>query len=86
MTMMYVMHHGFRRDLAAFAAVRGERDAAFDLLEQTFAHDPASAKGVVQNALLAPLHADARWLPFLRKIGADPDTLGKIRFALPLPP
>jgi hypothetical protein len=37
------------------------------------------------EALLDPLHADPRWLPFLRKIGFAPEQLAKIEFKVTLP-
>ena len=50
-------------------AYRGEVDKAFEWLETAFTQrDP----GVVHSAVdgfLRPLHGDARWQPFLRRIG-----------------
>jgi tetratricopeptide (TPR) repeat protein len=50
-------------------AYRGEVDKAFEWLETAYAQrDP----GVVHTAVdefLRPLHADPRWLPFLRRLG-----------------
>ncbi len=31
------------------------------------------------------IHADPRWLPFLRKIGRSPEQLAKIEFKVSLP-
>ena len=35
--------------------------------------------------LLEKVHLDARWLPFLRKIGKAPEQLAKIEFKVTLP-
>jgi len=35
--------------------------------------------------LLANVHADPRWLPFLRKIGKAPEQLAAIKFDVKLP-
>jgi len=55
--------------IAEAYAYRGEVDKAFAWLETAFAQrDP----GVVHTAVdefLRPLHADPRWLPFLRRLG-----------------
>ena len=55
--------------IAEAFAYRGEVDKAFEWLETAYAQrDP----GVVYSAvdgLLRPLHADPRWLPFLRRLG-----------------
>ena len=35
--------------------------------------------------LFDKIHGDARWLPFLRKIGKAPEQLAKIEFKVTLP-
>ena len=72
-------------DAAAIAAFRGDADTAFAYLEKTFESNPTSAKGLVQNAYVMRLQKDPRWLPLLRKMGVDPETLRKIRFTVTLP-
>ena len=72
-------------DAAAIAAFRGDADTAFAYLEKTFESNPTSAKGLVQNAYIMRLQKDPRWLPLLRRMGVDPETLGKIRFTVTLP-
>jgi tetratricopeptide (TPR) repeat protein len=72
-------------EVATVAAFRGDADTAFAYLEKTFAANPTSAKGLVQNAYLQRLDKDPRWLPLLRRMGVDPETLGKIRFTMTLP-
>ena len=48
------------------------------------AGDPGLGDIVTEN-LFDKIHADPRWLPFLRKIGKDPETLAKIEFNVTLP-
>ena len=45
---------------------------------------PASPSIVTEN-LFDKIHADPRWLPFLRKIGKAPEQLAKIEFKVTLP-
>ena len=40
---------------------------------------------IVTENLFDSIHADPRWLPFLRKVGKDPETLAKIEFKVTLP-
>ena len=47
--------------------------------------DPGLAEIVTEN-LFDKIHADPRWLPFLRKIGKAPEQLAKIEFKVTLPP
>jgi tetratricopeptide (TPR) repeat protein len=72
-------------EVATVAAFSGDADTAFAYLGKTFDESPTSAKGLVQNAYLQRLRDDPRWLPFLRRMGVDPETLGKIRFRMTLP-
>ena len=56
----------------------------------TEAHHATAAPGVYRcvgcgQPLFAPLHDDPRWLPFLRKIGRDPEQLAAIPFDVRLP-
>jgi hypothetical protein len=41
---------------------------------------------IVAQRLFGPIHSDARWLPFLRKIGKAPEQLAQIKFKVTLPP
>jgi hypothetical protein len=40
----------------------------------------------VAENLFDKIHADPRWLPFLRKVGKAPEQLAKIEFQVTLPP
>ena len=46
--------------------------------------DPGLSEIVTDN-LFDKIHADPRWLPFLRKIGKAPEQLTKIEFKVTLP-
>jgi hypothetical protein len=39
----------------------------------------------LNDPLLASLHDDPRWLPFLRKVGVAPEQVAAIRFDVKLP-
>jgi hypothetical protein len=40
---------------------------------------------IVTENLFDKIHADPRWLPFLRKLGKAPEQLAKIEFKVPQP-
>jgi len=72
-------------NIAYVLAFRGETDRAFEWLEKAVAvKDPGLAEIVVEP-LLANLHSDPRWLPFLRKIGKAPEQLAAIKFDVKVP-
>ena len=71
--------------IAVVYAYRGQADAAFEWLDKAAAvHDPQLST-ILAERLLDPLHGDARWLPYLRKIGYAPEQLAKIEFKVTLP-
>jgi tetratricopeptide (TPR) repeat protein len=63
---------------------RGEMDRAFELLEQADVRS-LSAQMMARHAVLAPLHSDPRWLPFLQRTGMAPEQLAAIRFDVKVP-
>ena len=66
-------------------AYTGDVDRAFEWLAKAeSAHDVNLAVIAVDN-LITRLHADPRWLPFLRKLGRAPEQLAAIRFDVPVP-
>ena len=72
-------------NIAYVLAYRGEADRAFEWLDKAVAqHDPG-VSSVTIEPLLANLHQDPRWLPFLRKIGKAPEQLAAIKFDVKLP-
>jgi tetratricopeptide (TPR) repeat protein len=72
-------------NIAYVYAFCGDADKAFEWLDKAVAYqDPALAEIVTEN-LFDKIHADPRWLPFLRKIGKAPEQLAKIEFKVTLP-
>ena len=72
-------------DIAYVLAYRGEVDRSFEWLDTAQAqHDPGLPEIMVEP-LFENLFQDPRWLPLLRKLGKDPETLGKVAFEVALP-
>ena len=72
-------------NIAYVYAFRGEADKAFEWLDKAVEYgDPGLGEIVTEN-LFDKIHADPRWLPFLRKIGKAPEQLAKIEFKVTLP-
>jgi TolB-like protein/lipoprotein NlpI len=71
--------------IAYALAYMGDADAAFEWLDKAVvAHDVNLAVISIDN-LIAGLHQDPRWLPFLRKLGRAPEQLAAIKFDVKLP-
>ena len=64
---------------------RGEADQAFDWLHKAVAYQDTGLNEIVNENLFDNIHADPRWLPFLRTLGKAPDQLAKIKFRVSLP-
>jgi len=72
-------------NIAGVYAFRGEADRAFEWLDKAVDYqDPGLSEIVVDN-LFATIHADPRWLPFLRSLGKAPEQLASIEFDVILP-
>jgi hypothetical protein len=72
-------------NIASVYAFRGEADKAFGWLHKAVEYgDPGLGEIVTEN-LFDNIHADRRWLPFLRKVGKAPEQLAKIEFKVPQP-
>jgi TolB-like protein/class 3 adenylate cyclase/Tfp pilus assembly protein PilF len=72
-------------NIAYVYAFRGEADKAFEWLDRAVEYgDPGIGEIVTEN-LFDKIHADPRWLSFLRKIGKAPEQLAKIEFKVTLP-
>jgi TolB-like protein/Tfp pilus assembly protein PilF len=72
-------------NIAYVYAYRGEADKAFEWLDKAVEYgDPGLAEIVTDN-LFDKIHADPRWLAFLRKLGKAPEQLAKIEFKVTLP-
>jgi TolB-like protein/lipoprotein NlpI len=72
-------------NIAFVYAYRGEADQAFAWLDKAVEYgDPGLGEIVTEN-LFDKIHADPRWLAFLRKVGKAPEQLAKIEFKVTLP-
>jgi TolB-like protein len=61
--------HAAAYQIAMLHAVRGEVDAGFEWLERAYAQrDPGLVNLACDSPFANALHADPRWLPFLRKM------------------
>jgi TolB-like protein/cytochrome c-type biogenesis protein CcmH/NrfG len=72
-------------DIATVLAYRGERDRAFEWLDNAFEYHDLLLNSAAAHPTLANLHEDPRWLPFLRKINMAPEQLAAIKFEVKLP-
>ena len=71
--------------VAAAFAYRGEADLAFEWLDKAVqSHDLFLSASQI-HPMLANLHSDPRWLPFLRKHGLAPEQLAAIKFDVKVP-
>jgi hypothetical protein len=71
--------------VATVYAWRGENDRAFEWLNKAVTNQDPNVATAPLEPLLDQLHADPRWLPFLRGIGKTPEQLAKIGFKVTLP-
>ena len=72
-------------NIAYVYAFRGEADKAFEWLDKAVLYGDPGLSDVVSDNLFDKIHADPRWLPFLRKVGKAPEQLAKIEFKVTLP-
>jgi TolB-like protein/class 3 adenylate cyclase len=72
-------------NIASVYAYRGEADKAFAWLEKAVEYGDGGLGEIVTDNLFDKIHADPRWLAFLRKIGKAPEQLAKIEFKVTLP-
>jgi adenylate cyclase len=72
-------------NIAYVYAFRGEADKAFEWLDKAVQYQDSGLSDIVVENLFDTIRKDPRWLPFLRKIGKDPETLAKIEFKVTLP-
>jgi tetratricopeptide (TPR) repeat protein len=71
--------------IADVLAFRGEVDRAFEWLGRAIKHQDTGAGGIPFSPRLKGLHADPRWLPFLRGHGMAPEQLAAIKFNVKVP-
>jgi TolB-like protein len=72
-------------NIASVYAYRGEADPAFEWLDKAVEYGDGGLGEIVTDNLFDKIHADPRWLAFLRKIGKAPEQLAKIEFKVTLP-
>jgi TolB-like protein/Flp pilus assembly protein TadD len=72
-------------NIASVYAYRGEADQAFEWLDKAVKYGDGGLGEIVTDNLFDKIHADPRWLAFLRKIGKAPEQLAKIEFKVTLP-
>jgi tetratricopeptide (TPR) repeat protein len=72
-------------NIAYVHAFRGEADQTFAWLDKAVEYQDPGIGGIVLENLLANIHSDPRWLPFLRKIGKAPEQLAAIKFDVKVP-
>jgi TolB-like protein/Flp pilus assembly protein TadD len=72
-------------NIAYIYAYRGEADKAFEWLDKAVEYSDSGLSDIVPENLFDKIHADPRWLAFLRKIGKAPEQLAKIEFNVTLP-
>jgi hypothetical protein len=71
-------------NIAGIHAFRHEADPAFAWLDKAIEYDDPGISEIVTDPSFEGIHADPRWLPFLRKIGYAPEQLAKIEFNVTL--
>ncbi len=72
-------------NIACVYAYRGETDKAFEWLDKAVEYGDSGLGEIVTETLFDKIHADPRWLAFLRKLGKAPEQLAKIEFKVTLP-
>jgi tetratricopeptide (TPR) repeat protein len=76
---------GAPSNIAGVYAYCGEADKAFVWLDKAVEYGDGGLGEIVTDNLFDKIHADPRWLPFLRKVGKAPEQLAKIEFKVTLP-
>jgi TolB-like protein len=76
---------GYPLSIAYVFAFRGEADRAFEWLDKAARGHSLFFNAVAGHPMFANIHADPRWLPFLRKHGLAPEQLAAIKFDVTVP-
>jgi len=76
---------GYPLNIAYVFAFRGEADRAFEWLDKAARGHNLFFNAVAGHPMFANIHADPRWLPFLRKHGLAPEQLAAIKFDVTVP-
>jgi len=72
-------------NIAQIYAMRGDADHAFTWLDTAVKNHDGGLGVVPFDPLLARLHGDPRWMPFLKRIGKTPEQLAAVRFSVTVP-
>src|SRR5438105_9812568 len=72
-------------NIASVYAYRSQAKQAFEWLEKAVEYGDGGLGEIVTDNLFDKIHADPRWLAFLRKIGKAPEQLATIEFKVTLP-
>jgi len=67
-------------NIAYVYAFRDQADKAFEWLDKTVEYGDPGIGEIVSENLFDKIHADPRWLPFLRRLGKAPEQLANIKF------
>jgi tetratricopeptide (TPR) repeat protein len=76
---------GYSFNIAYVMAFRGEADRAFEWLDKASQYHDLYLSAVAGHPMFNSIHADRRWLPFLRKHGLAPEQLAAIKFDVKVP-
>ncbi len=76
---------GWAYNIAYVLAFRGEADRAFEWLDKAVQYNDPGLSLIAVDNLLARIHDDPRWLPFLENVGKSPEQLAAIEFDVTLP-
>ncbi|HEV7490324.1 MAG TPA: hypothetical protein VGO25_05925 [Rhodanobacteraceae bacterium] len=71
-------------NIAYVMAYRRENDRAFEWLDKAVAYHDTGLVEISDDPMFGNIRDDARWLPFLHKIGKAPEQLAKIEFKVTL--
>jgi tetratricopeptide (TPR) repeat protein len=71
-------------NIAYVLAYRGDNDGAFEWLDKAVQYKDAGLSEIPSHPLFFNLLDDARWQPFLERIGKSPEQLAAIEFKVPL--
>jgi len=72
-------------NIAFMFAYRGENDLAFEWLEKAVTGHDIGITQINIEPIIANLHSDPRWLPFMNRIGMSDDQLAAIDFEVTPP-
>jgi hypothetical protein len=72
-------------NVAEVYAMRGDADKAFEWLGKANEYRDPGLGEIVSDGLMVNIRSDARWLPFLRKLGKAPEQTDRIDFKVDLP-